>query len=112
MLVSFRSPEVVKAPTDNAFYIIGLTGKRSTSIRHNAAQAELSRNEGNLFWMNFFPKTDIVGEFYCHSNGGLVSSNEIIQRLTNPSNVLTSSSRKGKLIFKTDEILPFISTLQ
>ena len=101
-------------PTNNLFYVIGLKGKKH-NIHHYIAQTDSSKNVGEYFWMTFLRRTNTPGEF-CWSSSqtslGLVSGDEVIQPLSNPSNALTSSSRARKLIFKLEEINPFLSTLQ
>ena len=99
--------------TNNLFYVIELKGKKH-NIHHYIAQADSSKNVGEYFWMNFLRKTDTPGQFCwssSHTSLGLVGD-EVIQPLSSPSNALTSSSRAGKLLFKLEEINPFLSTLQ
>ena len=72
-------------PVNNGFYIVKLTGKRNG--QHYVAQADMHKNEKDLFWMNFMRKADIVGEFVwpTRSDDGLVNIEEIVLALTNPS---------------------------
>ena len=81
------------------FYIIELRTKKKT-CKHYVAQSDTSRDQGEFHWMDFFEKTETRGDFRrLTSKTCLVDSHEIVAGLSPPVDVLTSSSRAGKLQF-------------
>ena len=96
------------------FYIVELRARGRKEAKHFVAQSDNSKNQGEYYWMDFFKKTDSPGEFVplLTSKNCLVALQEVVIPLSSPIDVLTSSSRAGKLQFDTEELQPYLDTLQ